>query len=231
MPLKMKDLPKSERPYEKFLMYGAKKLSNAELLAIIIKTGTKDETSVNIANRILLLAENIKELNSIPIETLEKIKGIGEVKAIQIKAVCELATRINAPINNMNLKITRPQDVANMFMEELKHEKQEKLKLLLLNTKNEVIKNIEIKTGSSSEIIVQPAEILKEVIKEELSKFILIHNHPSGDATPSDADIKFTKKLDESAKLLGVNLLDHIVIGKDCYKSIRKEMRIWILIY
>ncbi len=226
MPLKMKDLPKSERPYEKFLMYGAKKLSNAELLAIIIKTGTKDETSVNIANRILLLAENIKELNSIPIETLEKIKGIGKVKAIQIKAVCELATRINAPINNMNLKITRPQDVANMFMEELKHEKQEKLKLLLLNTKNEVIKNIEIKTGSSSEIIVQPAEILKEVIKEELSKFILIHNHPSGDATPSDADIKFTKKLDESAKLLGVNLLDHIVIGKDCYKSIRKEMRI-----
>lgn len=224
MPLKMKDLPKSERPYEKFLMYGAKKLSNAELLAIIIKTGTKDETSVNIANRILLLAENIKELNSIPIETLEKIKGIGKVKAIQIKAVCELATRINAPINNMNLKITRPQDVANMFMEELKHEKQEKLKLLLLNTKNEVIKNIEIKTGSSSEIIVQPAEILKEVIKEELSKFILIHNHPSGDATPSDADIKFTKKLDESAKLLGVNLLDHIVIGKDCYKSIRKEM-------
>ena len=226
MPLKMKDLPKSERPYEKFLMYGAKKLSNAELLAIIIKTGTKDETSVNIANRILLLAENIKELNSIPIEALEKIKGIGKVKAIQIKAVCELATRINAPINNMNLKITKPQDVANMFMEELKHEKQEKLKLLLLNTKNEVIKNIEIKTGSSSEIIVQPAEILKEVIKEELSKFILIHNHPSGDATPSDADIKFTKKLDESAKLLGVNLLDHIVIGKDCYKSIRKEMRI-----
>lgn len=226
MLLKMKDLPKSERPYEKFLMYGAKKLSNAELLAIIIKTGTKDETSVNIANRILLLAENIKELNSIPIEALEKIKGIGKVKAIQIKAVCELATRINAPINNMNLKITRPQDVANMFMEELKHEKQEKLKLLLLNTKNEVIKNIEIKTGSSSEIIVQPAEILKEVIKEELSKFILIHNHPSGDATPSDADIKFTKKLDESAKLLGVNLLDHIVIGKDCYKSIRKEMRI-----
>ena len=224
MLLKMKDLPKSERPYEKFLMYGAKKLSNAELLAIIIKTGTKDETSVNIANRILLLAENIKELNSIPIEALEKIKGIGKVKAIQIKAVCELATRINAPINNMNLKITRPQDVANMFMEELKHEKQEKLKLLLLNTKNEVIKNIEIKTGSSSEIIVQPAEILKEVIKEELSKFILIHNHPSGDATPSDADIKFTKKLDESAKLLGVNLLDHIVIGKDCYKSIRKEM-------
>lgn len=200
-------------------------------MAIIIKTGTKDETSVNIANRILLLAENIKELNSIPIETLEKIKGIGKVKAIQIKAVCELATRINAPINNMNLKITKPQDVANMFMEELKHEKQEKLKLLLLNTKNEVIKNIEIKTGSSSEIIVQPAEILKEVIKEELSKFILIHNHPSGDATPSDADIKFTKKLDESAKLLGVNLLDHIVIGKDCYKSIRKEMRIWILIY
>ena len=221
MPLKMKQLPESERPYEKLLMYGAKKLSNAELLAIIIKTGTKEETSVDIANRILLLSENISGLASIGIETLEKIKGIGKVKAIQIKAVCELATRINNPINNLKTKIIRPSDVAGIFMQELKNEKHEKLKLILLNSKNEVVKNIELKTGSINQISVAPAEILKEVIKEELDKFILIHNHPSGDSTPSKADLDFTKKVEECSKLFKLNFLDHIVIGKDNYTSIK----------
>lgn len=221
MPLKMKQLPESERPYEKLLMYGAKKLSNAELLAIIIKTGTKEETSVDIANRILLLSENISGLASIGIETLEKIKGIGKVKAIQIKAVCELATRINNPINNLKPKVIRPSDVAGIFMQELKNEKHEKLKLILLNSKNEVVKNIELKTGSINQISVAPAEILKEVIKEELDKFILIHNHPSGDSTPSKADLDFTKKVEECSKLFKLNFLDHIVIGKDNYTSIK----------
>ena len=221
MPLKMKQLPESERPYEKLLMYGEKKLSNAELLAIIIKTGTKEETSVDIANRILLLSENISGLASIGIETLEKIKGIGKVKAIQIKAVCELATRINNPINNLKIKIIRPSDVAGIFMQELKNEKHEKLKLILLNSKNEVVKNIELKTGSINQISVAPAEILKEVIKEELDKFILIHNHPSGDSTPSKADLDFTKKVEECSKLFKLNFLDHIVIGKDNYTSIK----------
>lgn len=221
MPLKMKQLPESERPYEKLLMYGAKKLSNAELLAIIIKTGTKDETSVDIANRILLLSQNINDLANIGIETLEKIKGIGKVKAIQIKAVCELATRINNPINNINTKVIKPSDVASIFMQELKHEKREKLKLILLNSKNEVVKNIELKTGSINQISVAPAEILKEVIKEELNKFIIIHNHPSGDPTPSKADLDFTKKVEECSKLFRLNFLDHIVIGQDKFISIK----------
>ena len=222
MPLKMKQLPKSERPYEKLLMYGAKKLSNAELLAIIIKTGTKEETSVDIANRILLLSEDISGLANISTETLEKIKGIGKVKAIQIKAVCELATRINNPINKINTQINRPSDVAKMFMQEFKHEKREKIKLILLNTKNEVVKNIELKMGSINQISIAPAEILKEVIKEELNKFILVHNHPSGDSTPSQNDLDFTKRLEECSKLLKIDFLDHIVIGKDNYTSIKR---------
>ena len=221
MPLKMKQLPKSERPYEKLLMYGAKKLSNAELLAIIIKTGTREETSIDIANRVLLLTENINELSNISLETLERIKGIGKVKAIQIKATCELATRINNPINNINVIIRTPKDVANLFMQEFRWEKQEKLKMILLNTKNELVKNIEIKTGSINEIQVRPAEILKEVIKEEVNKFILIHNHPSGDSTPSKADFDFTEKIENGANLLNLNFLDHIVIGRDNYKSIK----------
>lgn len=221
MPLKMKQLPKSERPYEKLLMYGAKKLSNAELLAIIIKTGTKEETSIDIANRVLLLTENINELSNVSLDTFEKIKGIGKVKAIQIKALCELATRINNPINNINVIIRTPKDVANLFMQEFRNEKQEKLKMILLNTKNEVVKNIDIKTGSINEIQVRPAEILKEVIKEEVNKFILIHNHPSGDSTPSKADFDFTERIEKCSSLLKLNFLDHIVIGKDNYKSIK----------
>ena len=221
MPLKMKQLPKSERPYEKLLMYGPKKLSNAELLAIIIKTGTKEETSVDIANRLLLLSENINGLSNIPIETFEKIKGIGKVKAIQIKAICELATRINSPINKINIIIKTPKDVADLFMQEFKNEKLEKLKMILLNTKNEIVKNIEIKTGSINEIQVRPAEVLKEVIKEEVNKFILIHNHPSGDSTPSKADFDFTERIEKCSSLLNLNFLDHIVIGKDNYKSIK----------
>ena len=221
MPLKMKQLPKSERPYEKLLMYGAKKLSNAELLAIIIKTGTKEETSVDIANRLLLLSEDINGLSNIPIETFEKIKGIGKVKAIQIKALCEIATRINSPINKINIIIKTPKDVADLFMQEFKNEKLEKLKMILLNTKNEIVKNIEIKTGSINEIQVRPAEVLKEVIKEEVNKFILIHNHPSGDSTPSKADFDFTERIEKCSSLLNLNFLDHIVIGKDNYKSIK----------
>ena len=224
MPLKMKQLPKSERPYEKLLMYGAKKLSNAELLAIIIKTGTREETSVDIANRLLLLTENINELSNVPIETFEKIKGIGKVKAIQIKALCELATRINSPINKINLIIKTPKDVADLFMQEFRNEKQEKIKMILLNTKNELVKNIEIKTGSINEIQVRPAEILKEVIKGEVNKFILIHNHPSGDSTPSKADFDFTERIEKCSNLLKLNFLDHIVIGKDNYNSIKSLM-------
>lgn len=221
MPLKIKELPKSERPYEKLLMYGAKKLSNAELLAIIIKTGTKNETSVDIANRILLLSEKISDLANISVETLQKINGIGKVKAIQIKAVCELATRMDNSLNNLNTKILKPKDVANIFMKELKYEKQEKLKMLLLNSKNEVVKNIELKTGSINQISVAPTEILREVIKEGLEKFILIHNHPSGDPTPSESDLNFTKKVEECSKLFKLNFLDHIVIGRTNYISIK----------
>src|SRR5699024_8440616 len=136
-------------------------------------------------------------------------------------AVCELATRINNPINNLKTKIIRPSDVAGIFMQELKNEKHEKLKLILLNSKNEVVKNIELKTGSINQISVAPAEILKEVIKEELDKIILIHNHPSGDSTPSKADLDFTKKVEECSKLFKLNFLDHIVIGKDNYTSIK----------
>ena len=224
MSIKMKELPISERPYEKLEMYGANSLSNAELLAIIIKTGTKEESSVTIAQKILNLNEdrknNLKFLQDISINELTKIKGIGKIKAIQLKAVSELTKRMSRPITNNKIKITCPQDVANLLIDELKNEKRELVKVLILNSKNIIIKILDVSYGSSNLAIVTPKDILAEVIKMEAPKIILVHNHPSGDPLPSKADMAFTDRLIEACKLLGVELLDHIVIGHNSYESI-----------
>ena len=212
MSIKMKELPISERPYEKLEMYGANSLSNAELLAIIIKTGTKEESSVTIAQKILNLNEdrknNLKFLQDISINELTKIKGIGKIKAIQLKAVSELTKRMSRPITNNKIKITCPQDVANLLIDELKNEKRELVKVLILNSKNIIIKILDVSYGSSNLAIVTPKDILAEVIKMEAPKIILVHNHPSGDPLPSKADMAFTDRLIEASKLLGVELLD-----------------------
>ena len=220
MPLKIKELPESERPYEKLKMYGEKNLSNAELLAIIIKTGTKEETSVDLAKRVLSLTDSIQNLKNISIKQLEQIKGIGEVKAIQIKAVCELSNRMNLPLQKMNKKVSSTKDAAELVMNELRYEKIEKMKLLLLNSKNVLTKIIDLKNGTNNEIIISPSQILQEVLKEQASKFIIIHNHPSGSVEPSKRDIEFTNRMVNCSKILNIYLLDHIIIGNGNYKSI-----------
>ncbi len=224
MPIKMKELPLSERPYEKLEMYGAGNLTNSELLAIIIKTGTKDETSVMLAQKILNLNQNnnqdLRFLQDISIKELMTIKGIGKIKAIQIKAIGELTKRLSKPINNMKIKIKSPEDVANLFMQELRYEKKEIMKLVILNTKNIVQKIINISLGATNSASVEPKEILLEAIKCQATKIILIHNHPSGDPTPSQADYRVTDRIYECADIMGIELLDHIVIGDGKYESI-----------
>ena len=220
MSLKMKQLPESERPYEKMQIYGEKKLSNSELLAIIIKAGTKDETSVDLANRVLSLVNKIRDLGNLSTKEIEQIKGIGKVKAIQIKAVCELASRMNTPIEKIDKKINCSKDVVDLVSEELRYLRYEMLKIILLDGKNKLKKIIDIKLGNSKEINITPTEILQEVIKEQASKFVLVHNHPSGEVIPSKLDIEFTKRMQVCAKLLDVILLDHIIIGNEKYKSI-----------
>lgn len=222
--MKIKELPNSERPYEKLEMYGEKTLSNSELLAIIIKTGTKEETSVELAQRILSINnnkenENLRFLQNISIEELKKIKGIGKVKAIQIKAVCELAKRMSRPIN-LNPTIKSPKDVANLLMEELRYETRELVKVIILNSKNIVQKIVEISKGKNSSAIVETKIVFQEAIKMDMPKIILVHNHPSGDVKPSIADINLTNNLKQAAKLLEIQLLDHIIIGDGRYTSI-----------
>ena len=230
MSIKMKELPISERPYEKLEMYGSNSLSNAELLAIIIKTGTKEETSVQIAQRILNLNYDpqMGELNflkSITMEELMQIKGIGRVKAIQIKAICELAIRMSKPSNFKKIQIKCTEQLANLVMEELRFEKREYVKLFLLNNKNEILKNIDTAIGGTNFANVNMKEIIGEALKIKAPKMILVHNHPTGDPTPSKADITFTDRLYNAAKMFDIELIDHIVIGNMNFKSIFVETK------
>ena len=229
MTIKIKQLPESERPYEKLEIYGEKMLSNAELLAIIIKSGTKENTSVELANKVLSLVDNknvLQSLQEISLEEFQKIKGIGKVKAIQLKAVCELARRMAQPVNKKNIKIKSSADVAELLMEELRFEKVEYVKLILLNSKNIVVRIINISKGGTNSAIVEPKEVLQEAIKTGTPRIILVHNHPSGDCTPSQSDIDMTKRLYNASSILGIQLLDHIVIGNGCYTSIFSAERI-----
>ncbi len=228
--MKIKELPLTERPYEKLEIYGAESLSNAELLAIIIKTGTKEQSAVSIAQNILKLneqaeQENLRFLQEMALEEFMKIKGIGKVKAIQLKAVCELTKRIARPINQKKPIIKTPKDVADMLIPELRYEKQEKVKVLILNSKNTVLKTYDVSLGGSNFAYIEPKDVLAEAIKMQAPKIILIHNHPSGDAKPSKGDYKVTDRIYEAAQLMGIQLLDHIIIGDGLYQSLLLERK------
>ena len=225
MNLKMKELPITERPYEKLKMYGAENLSNSELLAIIIKSGTKEFTALDLANKVLKLNDNTNKedvsfLQDVSISEFMKIKGIGQVKAIQLLAVCELVKRINKPINKENIKIKDAKDVAKLLMNELKYEKREVIKVILLNSKNIILKIKDVSYGGTNFAMIEPKDILAEAIKLQAPKIIMVHNHPSGDVTPSKTDYSITDRIYESAELLGIQLLDHIIIGGNKYQSI-----------
>lgn len=225
MSIKMKELPESERPYEKLEMYGASKLSNSELLAIIIKCGTKAETSVSLAQKVLNLKgkENEKDLRflqDISVEEFTQIKGIGKVKALQLIATCELAKRMSRPINSLKVVIRNTKDVADLFMDELRYEKRELVKLLILNSKNAVLKTVDIALGGGNFAALEPKIVLCEPIKMQAQKIILIHNHPSGDPTPSKGDYQITDRLYECADIMGITLLDHVIIGDNKFQSV-----------
>ena len=230
MSIKIKQLPETERPYEKLELYGEKRLSNAEILAIIIKTGTREESSLVLAQRILAMnnknieQNNLNFLREFSLQELMKIKGIGRVKAIQIKALCELASRMATPINYKKIRIKSPEDVAKLLIEEVRFEKVEIAKLLILNTKNEILKIKNITIGGTNFTNISIKDILVEPIKMQAPKIILVHNHPSGDPTPSKADIQITERLHMAAMSLDIQLLDHIVIGNMKYVSIFSEM-------
>lgn len=228
--MKMKELPITERPYEKLEKQGEGSLSNAELIAIIIKSGTRENTALELAQKILKLNNSIREddlnfLRDISIEELTKIKGIGKIKAIQIKATCELAIRMNTTITYEGAKIKQPKDIVDILMGKMRFEKHEILKVAMLNNQKRLMRIKDVATGGTTFAKTTMKEILNEAVKIEAAAIILIHNHPSGDPTPSQADIDMTKEVEIASKILGITLLDHIVIGKMKYVSIFSEFK------
>ena len=209
--MKIKDLPDSSKPRERFLKYGKEALSDAELFAIILRTGTINENVVDMSNR-LIKEYSLEKLYDCSLKELQEIKGIGPSKAMQILAMSELGKRYNnskSPIK----KITNAKDVFNYFHEKLKNEKQEHIYVLILNLQNHIIKEELISKGVLDSAIIHPREVFKPAIKHSASKIILAHNHPSGNPKPSKEDLEITKKLIEAGKLIDIKILDHVIIG------------------
>ncbi|QEK13627.1 JAB domain-containing protein [Crassaminicella thermophila] len=216
-------MAESERPREKLLMSGANALSNAELLAILIRTGTKETSAIDLSQRILSASDDgLRYLADCTIEELSQIKGIGVAKACQVVAAIELGKRLAMSSAKAKININSPRDIVKIFMEEMRYYKKEYFKIMLLNTKNEIISIENISIGSLNSSLVHPREVFVRAIRKSAASLVLIHNHPSGNPKPSNEDIKITQRLIEAGKIIGIEILDHIIIGDGIYISLKE---------
>ncbi len=223
MDIRIKDMNKDEMPREKMMSKGVKYLSNSELLAILIRTGNKKYNALELSSIIIKKSENgIRSLHEMSIDELCNIDGVGPSKATIIKAALELGNRVSNYIPE-KYKIKNPWDIYIYYMEEMRYMKKEVFKIVLLNTKNEIISDVDVSVGSLNSSIVHPREVFVEAIRKSANSMILIHNHPSGNPSPSDEDIKITERLMYSGEIIGIEVLDHIIIGDGEYYSMKEE--------
>ncbi len=223
---KLKEMAEAERPYEKCIRYGAETLSNTELLAVLLRTGTKGVNSLELARLILQNKsgeEDLLQIHQITLQKLKEVKGIGKVKAIQILCLSELAKRLAKTSAKQRLAFDMPASIADYYMEELRHEKQEMMKLLMLDTKARLLGETTISKGTVNASLVTPRELFIKALDCGAVSIILVHNHPSGEPTPSQSDVLLTKRVKEAGNLIGIELLDHIIIGNNCYISFAEE--------
>ncbi len=215
--MKIKDLPDSSKPRERFLKHGKEALSDAELFAILLRTGYKGENVIEMSNR-LIKEYGLDKLFDCSLKELQKIKGIGPSKAMQILTIAELSKR-HSQTKNQIKKITCAKDVFDCFYDQLKDEKQEFFYVLLLNNQNLIIGKEFISKGILDSAILHPREVFRPAIKNSCSKIILVHNHPSGDANPSNEDLEITRQLIDTGKMIDIKILDHVIIGNKSYWS------------
>lgn len=221
--LKIMDLPENERPREKLIRYGADSLSNGELLAVILRTGSSNENIISLSNRILKERGGLNGLLESNASDFINLKGIGEAKASQLLALAEIYKRFKSFKSGDTFRITDPKSAADLVMESMRYLKQEQLKVIMLNTKNIVLSIKDVSLGSLDSSIVHPREVFAEAIRKSSASIIICHNHPSGDPTPSGEDINVTRRLKECGKLLGIELLDHLIIGNGSFISLREK--------
>ncbi|MDD6102959.1 MAG: DNA repair protein RadC [Clostridiales bacterium] len=216
----------NEKPYEKCKEYGPSSLTDSELLAVILRTGSKDISVFELSKKMLGSNSDGKALMKLSEKTayeLMQYPGIGQIKAILLECIFELARRLWKIRIDRPVKFNNPSEIANYYYEDMKYLKVEQVKLLLLNTKGGLIKELTLSSGTVNHCLVSSREILIECLRYEAVNFILIHNHPTGDPAPSIEDIELTKNIDSAACIVGVNLIDHIVIGDHCYVSLKEE--------
>jgi DNA repair protein RadC len=221
--LVLRDVPNEERPRERMLQFGAHALSNAELLAILLRTGTYAESAVRLAERVLKEAGGLRQLVDMSVEQLTKIKGIGAAKALQLQAGIELGRRLARTSLEERAAIRSPKDVFNLLSEELRYLQKEHFVCLFLNTKNQVIARETLSIGSLNASIVHPREVFREAIRRSSASLVCVHNHPSGDPTPSPEDVQITRRLADAGKLIGIDVLDHVIIGDCQYVSLKEQ--------
>lgn len=222
----MKELPKSEQPYEKFLTVGEENLSDAELLAILIRSGTQGMSAISVANHVISAGTReygLLNLQLMSCQELQNIAGIGQVKAIQLKCMGELSKRIAKCNKRLTLNFTIPRTIAEYYMEEYRLKQQEHLLLIMVNTKGGLIGEKVIFKGTVNGSLVSPREVFIEALQRQAVYIILLHNHPSGDPSPSNEDIVLTRRMKEAGKLIDIQVLDHIIIGDHRYFSFAEK--------
>jgi DNA repair protein RadC len=220
----IRDLPLSERPRERLQKLGVEALSAQEILAVIMGRGGAGESVMVTAQRLLSKFENLKGIAEASVEELSQVRGIGMAKATQIKAAFELASRLEGSARVGGKTVVKtPEDVTGVVGSRLRAKKKEHFLALLLDTRNQLIKIAQISIGSLDSSIVHPREVFKEAISASAAAVILVHNHPSGDAEASEDDIKLTKRLSEAGELVGIDVLDHIIIGGKNFLSLKRE--------
>lgn len=223
----MKGMPREERPYEKFFRLGPEGLSDGELLAAILRTGSREGNCLDLAQEVLALnypQEGILGLLHHSMQELMQIKGVGRVKAVQLLCIGELSKRIwKKEALQEALYFRDPYSIASYYREEMRHREQEQLNAMFLNTKQKLIKDMMITRGTVNASIISPREVFIEALRNRAVNVILAHNHPSGDPSPSEEDCLLTRRMAEAGRLIGISLIDHIIIGDTTYVSFRER--------
>ena len=222
--MKIKSLPRDERPVEKSISQGVGRLSNSELLAILLGTGTREKSAIGLAEDIISAdSRGISWLAESSAEELMKINGVGRFKAARILAAAEFGRRISSVPAEKRIRISTVSQVVCMFAEEMRLEKREIFKVLLLNARGDIISSETVSIGELTSTLVHPREVFFPAVRRSAAGMILVHNHPSGDPSPSKEDIDLTRRLQECGKLLGINVIDHIIIGEGQYVSLQSS--------
>ena len=222
----MKEISETERPYEKSYKYGVERLSDAELLAVILRTGSRQANALSTAYRILdahPIHKGIVGLNYLTTEELEDISGVGKVKAIQMKCLAEISKRMAKASLKPFISFESPQSIADYFMENTRYLEKEYVYILMFDSKHKLLKDVRLSEGTVNSSLLSPREVFTTALKFDAVYIVLVHNHPSGDPSPSRQDIEITDRVNSAGRMIGIELSDHIILGNNCYVSLAER--------